>query len=171
MCSLGVHIEFRVYSQPPANKVWGKVIFLHLSVIYSVHGGGGALLSLAGGAILSSAPKMAEDCTPPPQRCADDGTAQDGRGRHPTYGQQAGSMHPTGMLSCKWNFLSYLLSSIDIQSKVRTFGWRVHHYTKTWVPEVDWSIIPALADYQLPTFQSWFYHGPNFTLSQSRKVN
>ena len=24
---------------PPANKVWGKVMFLHLSVSHSVHGG------------------------------------------------------------------------------------------------------------------------------------
>ena len=26
---------------PPANQVWGKVMFLHLSISHSVHGGGG----------------------------------------------------------------------------------------------------------------------------------
>ena len=35
---------------PPANEVWRKVMFLHLSVIHSFHGG---VLSLAEGAILS----------------------------------------------------------------------------------------------------------------------
>ena len=46
---------------PPANEVWGKVIFLHLSVSHSVHRGGGTPRGQ------TSPPKMATEagCTDP----------------------------------------------------------------------------------------------------------
>ena len=55
-------------SLPPANEVWGKVIFLHLSVILFT--GGGVCISLGRHPVPS-----------------------DTMG----YGQQMGSTHPTGM--------------------------------------------------------------------------
>ena len=55
---------------PPANEVWGKVIFSVARVKNSVHGGGGGVRL----------------------QCM---LVYPGR-----YGQQAGGMHPTGMQSC-----------------------------------------------------------------------
>ena len=75
---------------PPANEVWGKVMFLHPSVSHSVHGGGGSIfsrgmLSLAGGAVLNGGvPRLAGGVSSlaggavlsstPPLRMAEDGT-------------------------------------------------------------------------------------------------
>ena len=69
---------------PPANEVWGKVIFLHLSVIlFTV----GVCLSACW------------DTTPP-------GAEHAGR-----YGQRAGGTHPTGMQSCSISiFYGYILA-------------------------------------------------------------
>ena len=74
---------------PPANEVWGKVIFSVTCVKNTVHGGGG------GGCL----PHLGYH--PPPEQspqCA----VHDGR-----YGQQAGGMHPTGMQSFE-NFCQYV---------------------------------------------------------------
>ena len=38
------HVHGKIFT--PANEVWGKVMFLHLSVSYSVHGGGGMCVCL-----------------------------------------------------------------------------------------------------------------------------
>ena len=67
-----------LYSLPPANEVWGKVIFSVACIKNSVHWGSASVH--AG--------------IPPPEQappCA----VHAGR-----YGQQAGGMHPTGMQSC-----------------------------------------------------------------------
>ena len=61
---------------PPANEIWGKVIFSVACVKNSVHGGGGSASVHAG--------------IPHPL-----GAVHAGR-----YGQQTGGMHPTGMQSC-----------------------------------------------------------------------
>ena len=68
---------------PPANEVWGKVMFFHPSVSYSVHVGGGVYPSMqwAGGYVTK-------------------GYVTGGGVTTGVYGQQAGGMHPTGMLSC-----------------------------------------------------------------------
>ena len=68
---------------PPANEVWGKVIFLHLFVIL-----------FTGGSTWAGAPEQV-----PPGRYTPPGAVHAGR-----YGQQAGSMHPTGMHSCYHNY-------------------------------------------------------------------
>ena len=73
---------------PPANEVWGKVIFLHLSVILFI-GWGICLI-----ACWDTAPLGPEAGTPPPG--ADTPTAVHAE----RYGQQAGDTHPTGMQSC-----------------------------------------------------------------------
>ena len=82
---------------PPANEVWGKVIFFHLSVILftggsaSVHAGILPPPTLWEQTPQSRHPRGADTPlgqTPP---C----TVHAGR-----YGQQAGGMHPTGMQSC-----------------------------------------------------------------------
>ena len=74
---------------PPANEVWGKVIFLHLFVIVFM---GGLCLSARW------------DTTATPQNHAPPGTmhpspAAEHAGR---YGQRAGSTHSTGMQSCSF---------------------------------------------------------------------
>ena len=85
---------------PPANEVWGKVIFSQACVIPSIHKGGGV-------GWLSSMHHRSHDWGV----CIQDGVCIQGRfGRtslHPQppldtirYGQQAGGTHPTGMHSC-----------------------------------------------------------------------
>ena len=69
---------------PPANEVWGKVIFLHLSVILFTGGVPGQVHLPPG--------------TPPARYTP--GSVHAGR-----YGQQAGGTHPTGMHS----YLAYFL--------------------------------------------------------------
>ena len=69
---------------PPENEVWGKVIFLHLSVILFTGGVPGQVHPLGRYTLLAG--------TPPgryiPRQCM------------LGYGQQAGGTHPTGMHSC-----------------------------------------------------------------------
>ena len=75
---------------PPANEVWGKVMFLYLSVSHTVRGEGGVC------------PITCWDTHPP---------GRHPQGRHPPgqtrpppdttgYDQQAGGTHPTGMHIC-----------------------------------------------------------------------
>ena len=77
----------------PANEVWGKVMFLHLSVSHSVHRGGCASQHAMG----QTPPGQT-----PPGRHPHPG--QTPPGRHPldttVYGQQVGGTHPTGMHTC-----------------------------------------------------------------------
>ena len=70
---------------PPANEVWGKVMFLHLSVSHFVRGGYLPYCILG-----YTHPQADTDvASPPPHPPVTTG-----------YGQQAGSMHPTGMHTC-----------------------------------------------------------------------
>ena len=88
---------------PPANEVWGKVIFLHLFVILFTGG-------------VPDTPQtrytpLGPDTPPrdqvhpqeqtPPGPGTPSGAAHAGR-----YGQHAGGMHPTGMQSCTLNIFS-----------------------------------------------------------------
>ena len=77
-------------SLPPANEVWGKVIFLHLSVILFTGGGLPQCMLGYHPPGPCNPPKL---CTPRP--CTPPGTEHAGR-----YGQRAGGTHPTGMQSC-----------------------------------------------------------------------
>ena len=72
-------------SLPPANEVWGKVIFSVACVKNSVHRGGLPQCMLG----------YPLEQTPPPGTRHHPCTVHAGR-----YGQQAGGMHPTGMQSC-----------------------------------------------------------------------
>ena len=95
---------------PPANEVWGKVIFLHLSVSHSVHGGGVSAWA--------PLPRQTPPGQTPPRQTP---PGQTPSGRQPLqadtpqadnhYSRQipsiphemateAGSTHPTGMHSC-----------------------------------------------------------------------
>ena len=85
------------------NEVVAKVIFLHVSVIHSVHREGGGLPQC----MLGYLPRTRQ--TPPrPGRPPWDQTPP--RTRHPprkqtsAYGQRAAGTHPTGMHSCLAKF-------------------------------------------------------------------
>ena len=88
------------YSLPPANEVWGKVIFSQASVglylgggVHPYRGIQGVCIQWGGGGG-GSASRWKRDLHP------------GGLGRPPPpsdtmgYGQQAGGTHPTGMHSC-----------------------------------------------------------------------
>ena len=85
---------------PPANEVWGKVIFSEACVKNSVHGGGRAW---PGARVLPGGrawPGGCMACTPPRLIPRD------------TVGQWAGGTHPTGMHSCSFcEHERYLLSA------------------------------------------------------------
>ena len=66
---------------PHAKEVWGKVIFLHLSVIHSVHGGWSGICLWVLGVCLQH-----PSCIHPPLEMA----------------IEAGGMHPTGIHSCSF---------------------------------------------------------------------
>ena len=76
-------------SLPPANEVWGKVMFLHLSVNHSVHRGRGVMMPLP---VMDSTPSWT--ATPPPPTAP-----------HPLLSQHMGSTHPIGMLSFLFLFI------------------------------------------------------------------
>ena len=87
-------------SLPPTNKVWGKVIFLHLFVILFT---GGSASVHAG--IPPPRPGTTPRTRHPPQtgtplpRTPRPGTSP-GAEHAGRYGQGTGSTHPTGMQSC-----------------------------------------------------------------------
>ena len=99
---------------PPANEVWGKVIFSVACVKNSVHGGSAS--------VHAGIPHPPSDQAPPDQTSPPPGTRPRPRPCTPRadtprdqafpcavhagrYGQQAGGMHPTGLQSC----LEYLI--------------------------------------------------------------
>ena len=94
---------------PPANEVWGKVIFLHQFVILFTRGGVPDQVHPPGpgrytppGPGAGTLPRDQGQVHPPPRDQA--GTPP--RTRHPppkqipACGKRAGGTHPTGMLSC-----------------------------------------------------------------------
>ena len=81
---------------PPANEVWGNVIFSVACVQNSVHGGGGFCLSAC------------SDTTPLGPDTPSEQTPRDPCPVHAErYSHQAGGMHPTGMQSCFYLFCNY----------------------------------------------------------------
>ena len=87
---------------PPANEVWGKVIFLHLFVILFT---GGVCLSACWDTTTPLEQTPLQDQAPPQEQTSP--RADTPWSRHPPgaehagrYGQWAGSTHPTGMQSC-----------------------------------------------------------------------
>ena len=94
------YTQFSRCSLPPANEVWGKVIFSEACVKNSVHGG----------VYLGRYPPRTGRCTPPGIRQVHPldqvHPPWDQAGTPPwavharRYGQQAGGTHPTGMHSC-----------------------------------------------------------------------
>ena len=126
---------------PPANEVWGKVMFLHLSVSYSVHGGWGCDERVVKGVcgergvsrgcvsrgcvpegvsrgVLSrvcvvDTPRTQRLTTPPPHR--------------EEMATEAGGTHPTGMPSCH-AFFSEKNNQIDLDR----IGWHIHLWS--WTP-------------------------------------
>ena len=93
MCHTRVKNSAQDFYRP--HRSCGKVMFLHLSVSYSVHGGVG--LPLVPGVGLGSVCHTTPWQTPPPGQTPPlaDPPAQCMLG----YGQQAGGTHPTGMHS------------------------------------------------------------------------
>ena len=103
MCLIVVTIQTHQNKRnllPPANDVWGKVMFLHLSVILFT--GGGVYPSMQWGRhplgrhpprqTPPQADTLAPGQTPPSNTTG--------------YGQQVGGTHPTGMHTCCILFLT-----------------------------------------------------------------
>ena len=119
---------------PPANEVWGKVMFLHLCVIlFKGEGGSDQPPDADPPGVVQTPPQGWADLPrcrppgvgqlpkikiplglcrpPPPQGWADPPDAdlpevgQTFLDADPPYGKQAGGTHPTGMLSCCCYFL------------------------------------------------------------------
>ena len=129
--------DSRVFFLPPANEVWGKVIFLHLSVILFTGGGvPGQVLPpgqvhpsgqvhppalihpLAGTPPWVGTPPWAGR---PPGQVHPLGRYTPGQ-VHPRqcmlgYGQQAGGTYPTGMHSCSCILLARRLQSFEFGQK------------------------------------------------------
>ena len=95
---------------PPANEVCEVLcffMFLHLSVSYSVHrgGGGGSASVHAGIPPRADSPPPGADTYPPWSSYPLGPGTRSGPGTHPCavhdgrYGQQAGGTHPAGMQS------------------------------------------------------------------------
>ena len=112
MCRPGVGDK---HFLPPANEVWGKVIFSVAFVKNSVHGGSA---SVHAGIPHPPSDQAPPDQTSPPPRDQAPPQTMHPQSRHPPpgpgtpcavhagrYGQQAGGMHPTGLQSC----LEYLI--------------------------------------------------------------
>ena len=83
---------------PPANEVWGKVIFSQACVILFTRGGVGFPACITG---------HNWEGLHPGRESASRGVCLKGVGQNPPpqlntvgYGQQAGGTHPTGMHSC-----------------------------------------------------------------------
>ena len=77
-----------IYIFTGRNEVLAKVIFLHLSVIHSVHGGGD----------LTRHPPQDQAGTPPRDQAGTPPREQ--TSPPPGYGQRSAGTHPTGMHSC-----------------------------------------------------------------------
>ena len=103
----GILVGISIHRLPPANEVWGKIIFLHLSVILFMGGEG----STWAGTPPQGRYIPLGRYTPSPSRYTPGRYTPLGRytppGQvHPPlqcmlgYGQQAGGTHPTGMHSC-----------------------------------------------------------------------
>ena len=75
---------------PPINEVWGKVIFSVACVKNSVHRGGGLPQCMLGYPLGPGTSRSRHPLDQAPPRAMHAGR----------FGQQAGSMHPTGMQSC-----------------------------------------------------------------------
>ena len=90
---------------PPANKVWGKVIFSQACVKNSVHGGGcllgggaGRGVPALGGLVLGGL--VPGGCLVPGGMSAPRGACSWGAWLRPPTANTAGGKHPTGMHSC-----------------------------------------------------------------------
>ena len=86
--------NFKIFNIYRPQRSWGKVMFLHVSVILLTRGG--VCLS----ACWDSRPPWEQTPPPrsrPPWEQTPPPPVHAGR-----YGQQAGGMHPTGMQSCYW---------------------------------------------------------------------
>ena len=84
------HVLFGCKYLPPANEVWGKVIFSVASVKNSVHREGGSA------SVHARIPLPADPPESRPRYQAPPLGAEHAR----RYGQRAGGTHPTGMHSC-----------------------------------------------------------------------
>ena len=93
---------------PPANEVWGKVIFSVACVKNSVHGGGGSTWAdtppRAGTPPRQVHPQPPSRyiTSPTPGQVHPPGAVHAGK-----YGQQAGGTHPTGMHSCSPDMVTF----------------------------------------------------------------
>ena len=101
------HVSTISYLLPPANEVWGKVIFLHLFVILFTEGGS-STVHVGIPPLLPRRPPTKETPLPRRPRCQGNPPGQgDPLARRPPPTQSmladtvnAGGTHPTGMQSC-----------------------------------------------------------------------
>ena len=77
------------------NEVVAKVIFLHLPILHSVHGGGGGMSASVHAGIPPLGSRHLPEQTPPEQT-----PPPPPRKKTPAYGQRVAGTHPTGMHSC-----------------------------------------------------------------------
>ena len=98
-----LHIILYYYKPflPPANEVWGKVIFSEACVKNSVHGGGGWYPSMHCRWYPSMPCRYPVGVSRPTPWGEAEGSGQGGSpGPHPWTATAAGGTHPTGMHSC-----------------------------------------------------------------------
>ena len=98
----------KVLYLPPANEVWGKVIFSEACVKNSVQKGESA-------SVHAGIPHPRPGTPPGSRRPPPDTPRAVHAGR---YGQRAGGMHPTGMQSCQF-------SCVDFVGQMENNFWKV----------------------------------------------
>ena len=124
------------------NEVVAKVIFLHLSVIHSVHRGGRGLPQCMMGyhppGSRHPRSRHPPDQTPPGPGTPRPGTPPDQtppRKQTPAYGLRAAGTHPTGMHSCLvWCLLSFFfnlnMKSLSLRSPLLSDPWFLNKFVQ-----------------------------------------
>ena len=119
----------------PANEVWGKVMFLHLSVSHSVQmggeGGGVCPIACWDTPLWADIPGQIPPCrhpradTPRQNPPLDRPPPLDTKG----YGQQAGGTHPTAMHTCLLLFLLYPADKTVFFSAIFAFVFKMFRHS------------------------------------------
>ena len=95
-------------SLPPANEVWGKVMFLHLSVNHSVHRGRGVVMPLP---VMDSTPSWTATPLPP------DSTTSPSQSTH-------------GQYTSYWNAFLFIFVYLNLFAQILIYFGLVYLYQK-----------------------------------------